>query len=60
MYWVNIEDRYICIDHIQMFNWQDGALYVYIMGRSVPEMFDDPQGVLHTSLIRFLEKKVIR
>jgi hypothetical protein len=43
-----------------MFNWQDGALYVYIMGRSVPEMFDDPQGVLHTSLIRFLEKKVIR
>ena len=60
MYWVNIEEHYISIDHLQMFKWCDGTLYLYILGRSVPEMFEDPQGVLHSNLLKYLERKVAK
>lgn len=60
MYWINLEDRYICIDHLQMFEWRDGRLFLYILGRSVPEIFDDPQAILHSNLIKYLEKKVAK
>lgn len=60
MYWITLEDRYICIDYLQMFEWRDGRLFLYILGRSVPEIFDDPRAVLHSNLIKYLEKKVAK
>lgn len=60
MFWIEIEERHICIDYLQMFEWHDGRLYVHILGRSVPEIFDDPKGVLHSNLIKYLEKKVAK
>ena len=58
--WINVEGKAISIDHLQMFEWRDGRLFLYILGRSVPEIFDDPQGVLHSNLIKVIEKRVTK
>jgi hypothetical protein len=60
MYWIKIEELYICIDHLQMFNWRDGVLYLHILGRSVPEMLNDPDGDKLQFLATYLERKVAK
>ncbi len=56
MKWFFVEGHWYNIEHIQMFGWHDHALYIYILGRSVPEMFDDPEAVLYSDLIKQLKK----
>lgn len=60
MHWINLNDRFICVEYLQMFEWHDGALYVHILGRSVPEMFNDPDGDLYLFLVKYLERKVAK
>ena len=58
--WVSVEGKTISLDHLQMFEWHDGRLFLYILGRSVPEIIDDPRRVLHSNLIKIVEKRVAK
>lgn len=48
MFAVQINEFYILGDHIQMFKWSKGSIYIYLLGKSVPEVFADPnKEILH-------------
>lgn len=50
MKWFYVKGGWYNIEHLQVFKWSNGALYLYIIGRSVPEIFDDPEATLYTDL----------
>lgn len=54
------QPTFINLDHLQMFKWVDGRLYVYIAGRSVPEIFSDPDMDLYDKLFDYLDQEMRR
>lgn len=59
--WVSIGGRLINLDHIQIVDWHDDALYIYILGRSVPEMYRDPDKEMYDALLETIkERKGVR
>ena len=49
---LNVLDRHYNIDYIQEFYWLDGTLRIHLLGRSVPEIFADPDGSMYRKLCR--------
>lgn len=64
MNWLGLRGRgqqqtdFINLDHMQMFKWVDGRLFVYIAGRSVPEIFSDPDKALHDKLTDHIDRRM--
>lgn len=64
MNWLGLRGRnqeqatYINLDHMQMFKWADGTLYVHILGKSVPEIFSDPDKALHDKLFDHIDRRM--
>lgn len=60
MHWINLNDRFFCVDYMQMFDWHDGILFIHILGRSVPERITDPDAELYLNLVKYIERKVAK
>ncbi len=44
MRWIEMKGHSYNADHLQEFYWHDGALYIHLLGRSVPDIIPDPNG----------------
>lgn len=56
MKWFYVKGCWYSLDHLQMFRWNDGTLRLYLLGRSVPETFEDPEAVLYSDLKKQLKE----
>ena len=39
--WVNINGHVYNLEYLQEFHWHDGAIYLQLLGRQVPEIIPD-------------------
>ena len=54
MNWMWVLNHHYNLDHLQEFYWQDGALYIRLLGRSVPEVFEDGDRSMYLGLCKDL------
>ena len=41
MKWVNINGHVYNLEYLQEFHWHDGAIYLQLLGRQVPDIIPD-------------------